>query len=65
VLVFYYLEEHTSERHLLHVLEEDNFAREVIAPPEGIKKSSHFGVHKFPITLAVNLRISGTAGKGG
>lgn len=41
-LVFYHLEEHTSGRHLLQVLEEDDFAREVIAPPKGIKKSSFF-----------------------
>lgn len=41
-LVFYHLEEHTSGRHLLQVLEEDDFAREVIAPPSGIKKSSFF-----------------------
>jgi len=41
-LVFYHLEEHTSGRHLLQVLEEDEFAREVIAPPGGIKKSSFF-----------------------
>lgn len=41
-LVFFHLEEHTSGRHLLQVLEEDDFAREVIAPPEGIKKSSFF-----------------------
>jgi len=41
-LIFYHLEEHTSGRHLLQVLEEDEFAREVIAPPDGIKKSSFF-----------------------
>lgn len=41
-LVFYHLEEHTSGRHLLQVLEENDFAREVIAPPDGIKKSSFF-----------------------
>jgi len=41
-LVYFHLEEHTSGRHLLHVLEEDDFAREVIAPKEGIKKSSFF-----------------------
>ena len=41
-LVFFHLEEHTSGRHLLQVLEEDDFARNVIAPPEGIKKSSFF-----------------------
>ncbi len=39
-LVFFHLEEHTSGQHLLQVLQEDNFAREVIAPKEGIKKSS-------------------------
>jgi len=41
-LVFFHLEEHTSGRHLLQALEEDDFARNVIAPPEGIKKSSFF-----------------------
>lgn len=39
-LIFFHLEEHTSERHLLQVLEENDFARDVIAPEEGIKKSS-------------------------
>lgn len=39
-LIFFHLEEHTSARHLLQVLEEDNFARDVIAPEGGIKKSS-------------------------
>ncbi len=39
-LIFFHLEEHTSAQHLLQVLEEDDFAREVIAPEEGIKKSS-------------------------
>ena len=39
-LIFFHLEEHTSARHLLQVLEEDDFARGVIAPEEGIKKSS-------------------------
>lgn len=41
-LVLYHLEEHSSGRHLLQVLEEDNFARSEIAPPDGIKKSSFF-----------------------
>ncbi len=36
-LVFFHLEEHTSGRHLLQILEEDDFARKVIAPPEGVK----------------------------
>ena len=39
-LIFFHLEEHTSASHLLQVLEEDDFARDVIAPEEGIKKSS-------------------------
>lgn len=41
-LIYFHLEEHTSGRHLLQTLQEDNFAREVIAPSEGIKKSSFF-----------------------
>ena len=39
-LIFFHLEEHTSAQHLLQVLEEDVFARNIIAPEEGIKKSS-------------------------
>ena len=39
-LVFFHLEEHVSSQHLLQVLEEDDFARDHIAPKEGIKKSS-------------------------
>lgn len=39
-LIFFHLEEHTSAQHLLQVLEEDDFARNFIAPEEGIKKSS-------------------------
>jgi len=41
-LIFYHLEEHTSGRHLVQVLDEDDFAREYIAPEDGIKKSSFF-----------------------
>jgi len=41
-LVYYHLEEHVSGRHLLQALEEDDFAREVVAPEGGIKKSSFF-----------------------
>lgn len=40
-LVCFHLEEHDSARHLLQFLEEDDFAREFIAPPDGIKKSSY------------------------
>ncbi len=39
-LVFYHLNEHVSAQHLLQVLEEDDYAREHIAPKSGIKKSS-------------------------
>jgi IS4 transposase len=39
-LVFFHLEEHTSAAHLLQTLKEDEYAREFIAPPDGIKKSS-------------------------
>jgi len=39
-LVFFHLEEHVSAQHLLQTLEEDHFARDHIAPEEGIKKSS-------------------------
>lgn len=40
MLVFYHLEEHVSARHMLQILEQDDFARENIAPQDGIKKSS-------------------------
>jgi len=39
-LIYFHLEEHTSARHLLQTLEEEELARKVIAPSEGIKKSS-------------------------
>lgn len=39
-LVFFHLEEHTSASHLIQVLKEDDFARNVVAPPDGIEKSS-------------------------
>ena len=41
-LIFYHLEEYTSGSHLVQVLGEDNFAKNEIAPPEGIKKSGFF-----------------------
>jgi hypothetical protein len=40
MLVFFHLEEHVSARHMLQVLEQDDFARKNIAPEDGIKKSS-------------------------
>ena len=39
-LIFFHLEEHDSAQHLLQVLEEDEYARNTIAPRGGIKKSS-------------------------
>lgn len=41
-LIFFHLEEHQSGRHLLQVLNEDDYARHYIAPEEGIEKSSFF-----------------------
>jgi len=41
-LIYFHLEEHTSGRHLLQELNENDLARQCIAPPEGIKKSSFF-----------------------
>jgi hypothetical protein len=38
-LVFFHLEEHTSARHLIQVLKEDDFAKENIAPKDGIERS--------------------------
>jgi hypothetical protein len=40
-LILFHLEEHDSARHLLQVLEQDDFARQFIAPPEGISRSSY------------------------
>jgi len=39
-LIFFHLEEHTSARHLIQTLEEDDFARRHIAPEGGISRSS-------------------------
>jgi len=39
-LVFFHLEEHTSARHLIQTLQEDDFARNNIAPEDGISRSS-------------------------
>jgi len=41
-LIFFHLEEHTSGTELLQFLEQDDFARQCIAPKDGIKKSSFF-----------------------
>jgi hypothetical protein len=39
-LIFYHMEEHVSARHLIQVLQEDDFASKNIAPKDGIGKSS-------------------------
>jgi IS4 transposase len=41
-LVYFHLEEHTSGRHLIQTLQEDDFARSIIAPQGGIRKSAFF-----------------------
>ena len=41
-LIFYHLEEYSSGSHLIQALEEDDFVKREIAPPDGIKKSSFF-----------------------
>ena len=40
MLIFFHLEEHVSARHMIQVLEQDDFARVNIAPEDGIQKSS-------------------------
>ena len=40
ILVYYHLQEHASAQHLLQELEQDEFARDAIAPEKGIKKSA-------------------------
>jgi len=42
ILVYYHLEEHSSGRHLLQVLAQEDFAATHIAPPAGIGKSAFF-----------------------
>ena len=39
-LIFFHLEEHISARHLVQTLQEDDFARNNIAPEDGISRSS-------------------------
>jgi hypothetical protein len=41
-LIYFHLETHTSGRHLIQSLTEDDLAREHIAPEDGIQKSSFF-----------------------
>ena len=41
-LIYFHLQEHSSGRHLLQELKENEFARHFIAPQKGIEKSSFF-----------------------
>lgn len=41
-LIFYHLQEYSSGSELLQALEQNNFAKECVAPSKGIKKSSFF-----------------------
>lgn len=42
ILTYYHLEEHSSGRHLLQILKQEDFAATHIAPPDGIEKSAFF-----------------------
>ena len=41
-LIFYHLDEYSSGSELLQALEQDDFAKECVASPKGIKKSDFF-----------------------
>uniref|UniRef100_C6DY52 Transposase IS4 family protein n=1 Tax=Geobacter sp. (strain M21) TaxID=443144 RepID=C6DY52_GEOSM len=41
-LIYFHLHEFSSGRELLQALEQDDFAKECVAPPKGIKKSAFF-----------------------
>src|ERR1035437_6781563 len=41
-LILFHLDDHTSGRELIQTLQEDEYAREHIAPEKGIEKSSFF-----------------------
>lgn len=41
-LIYYHLQEFSSGRELLQALEQNDFAKECVAPPKGIKKSAFF-----------------------
>jgi len=56
-LIFFHLEEHTSGRHLVQSLKEDDFARTHIAPEKGIAKSSFFRGHECQRPRAVLVRL--------
>ncbi|MBF0230866.1 MAG: hypothetical protein HQK63_14965 [Desulfamplus sp.] len=39
-LIYFHLQEHTSARHLIQDMKDNEFARQCIAPEKGISKSS-------------------------
>lgn len=41
-LIYFHLMEHASAREMLQAFEQDDFAKECVAPPKGIKKSAFF-----------------------
>jgi hypothetical protein len=41
-LIYFHLQEYSSGRELIQALEQDDFAKECVAPPKGIKKSAFF-----------------------
>jgi len=41
-LIFYHLEEFSSGTELLQAFEQNDFAKECVAPPKGISKASFF-----------------------
>ena len=41
-LIYFHLMEHDSAREMLQAFEQDDFAKECVAPPKGIKKSAFF-----------------------
>jgi len=41
-LIYFHLEDFSSGRELIQALDQDNFAKECVAPPKGIKKSAFF-----------------------
>jgi hypothetical protein len=41
-LILFHLDEHVSGSHLLHILEEDTLARQIVGTPAGIAKSTFF-----------------------
>ncbi|MEZ4526431.1 MAG: hypothetical protein R2941_10980 [Desulfobacterales bacterium] len=63
-LVYFHLQEHTSAQHLLQVLEEDDFAREHIAPKKMELKSNveainHRGLEQSYVFSRLQIQVFG------